>query len=57
MTADEELLLDELLEVESGLSTWEMDFLDDMNAMRGRELTDKQAAKLHEIARRLGLEA
>ena len=56
MTADEASLLDELLDLDANLSAWEADFLEDMDAMRGRDLTEGQAGKLHEIARRTGLE-
>ncbi len=49
---DEEQLkmLDECLNQEQGLTPWELDFIDDMEKRRGRELTEKQAACLSRIA-------
>ncbi len=48
-------LLDDLLDVEDGLSEWEVKFVDDIDKRRQadsdrpRMLTPKQAAKLQEI--------
>ena len=50
--ADWERLLEELLELESGLSGWEIDFLESLDGLRGRELTDKQLEKLWQIHER-----
>jgi hypothetical protein len=41
-------MLNELLDVESGLTDWEIEFLDNVNGFRG-ELTGRQAIKLEEI--------
>ena len=42
-------VLDELLQVEGGLSAWEIDFLDDMNNKRNLIWSDKQIGKLDKI--------
>ena len=53
MTEQQEKLLDELLEQESGLSGKEMDFLGDLDTKwRERELTEKQAEWLEAIGER-----
>ena len=41
--------LDDLLDIEDGLSTWEVDFIDDMNKKRADGFTDKQAKKIDEL--------
>jgi hypothetical protein len=41
-------MLKELLDVEDGLSNWEIDFLDSLNN-RMQPLTDKQGATLEKI--------
>ncbi|HUT58065.1 MAG TPA: hypothetical protein VNA25_09480 [Phycisphaerae bacterium] len=43
--------LDDLLEVESGLSNWEVEFIETVDANRpaGKPPSDKQIAKIHEI--------
>ncbi len=47
MTSEQEKLLDELLEKDSGLTGWEMDFIDDMDQkFRERPLSEKQADAL-----------
>lgn len=46
-------MLDELQEAESGLTTWEMDFIDSLDKLRGGTLTEKQADKLEQIWNRL----
>ena len=56
MTKTEEALLDDLLAVESGLSAWEIDFIDNLDGLRDRVLTPKQVDKMHDIARKVGLE-
>lgn len=48
-----EKMLDELLERESGLTTWEIDFLDSLDKLRGRSLSEKQLAVLDKIHNRL----
>ena len=48
-------MLDEVLEVEEGLSGREIDFLDSLdNGWRGRDLTEKQAEWLNKIWERTG---
>lgn len=50
MTPDQLKMLDECIEAESGLSGWEIDFIENLDAnFRGRELTDRQADKLEAI--------
>ena len=48
-------LLDELLAAESGLTAWEMDFIESLDRQRGRVFSDKQVARLGEIGERLEL--
>ena len=56
MDNHQEDLLDELLSLEEGLSGWEMDFLDNLDKnWRDRELTDNQADKLEQIAKKTGV--
>lgn len=57
MDPNEEALLDDLLQVGEGLTEWEVEFLDNLDKRwRGRELTEKQQAVLHRIAKKVGLE-
>lgn len=43
-------MLDALLALDSGLSGWEMDFLESLDDLRARAcLTDRQFAKLEEL--------
>jgi len=42
-------MLDDLLEVESGLSKWELDFIESLDDRRGDDLTDRQQDKLEEL--------
>lgn len=49
MTDDEEFLLDDLLSLESGLSSWEMDFIEALNSVRDGMITESQYEKLLEI--------
>ncbi len=53
MSDDDLRMLDELLDVEDGLTAWEMDFIESLNGRRGRELTESQADKLHQIFERV----
>mgnify|MGYP001615778078 FL=1 len=54
MTQEEaEKLLDELLAVETGLSGWEMDFLESLDGQRGGVFSEKQIAVLERIESRL----
>lgn len=46
-------VLDDLLNVESGLTAWEMDFIEDMDGKRGRQWTEKQIDCLDRIYKRL----
>ncbi|MBE3117486.1 MAG: hypothetical protein IMZ50_01855 [Candidatus Atribacteria bacterium] len=41
--------LDDLLKAESGLTPWEIDFVESMDKLRGRNVTDKQLNTLHKI--------
>jgi len=56
LTEDEAELLTDLLDLDSGFTEWEIDFLESLDRIRGRVLTDKQAVMLHDIARKVGLE-
>jgi len=48
-------LLDELLAAESGLTAWEMDFIESLDRQRGRTFSDKQRDILDRIGTKLGL--
>ena len=48
-------LLDELLATESGLTAWEMDFIESLDRQRGRTFSDKQRDILDGIGTKLGL--
>jgi hypothetical protein len=50
---DELDMLDELLDLESGLTAWEMDFLESLDRQRERKWSDPQRDKLSQIAERL----
>lgn len=50
MDENELSLLDDLLLLESGLTDWEMDFIQDLDAKRERALTAAQHGKLEQIA-------
>ena len=52
MTDRQAGMLDELLEVEGGLSGWEMDFTESLDTARGRSLAERQADKLAHIGRK-----
>ena len=49
MTVVEINMLNELLEVESGLTGWEMDFIEDLDRQRSRTLSERQREKLDQI--------
>ena len=50
MTKDQEAMLDECLNAESGLTPWECDFIDNLDQnFRERELSDKQVEVLERI--------
>lgn len=53
MNPNQIAMLDELLERESGLSAWELDFICDLDKRRDRPLTERQADKLLQIWERL----
>lgn len=53
MTTVQEDMIDELLNSEEGLSAWEIDFIEDLDRLRGRELTVRQADKLEDIWQRI----
>ena len=57
MSAEQEQLLDDLLEKDNGLTAWELDFIESLDGQRERELSDKQDEALHRIARKVGLES
>lgn len=50
MTREEQNALDQLLRAEGGMSGRELDFIEDLDDMRNRQLTEKQAAWLERIA-------
>lgn len=50
---DLEELLDDLLAVDGGMSGRECDFIDDLDNMRGRNLSEKQADWLRAIHERV----
>lgn len=53
MSDDEENMLDELLDCESGLTEWEVEFIDSLDCKRQRPLTQKQSDKLLDIWERV----
>lgn len=53
MNDDEKVFLDDLLEAESGLTPWEIDFIESLDKQRERSLTSKQAACLATIVERV----
>lgn len=58
MTHNELTLLDDLLNVEDGLSRWDIEFIDGLDqAWRDSELTGPRRTCLHRMAARVGLEA
>ena len=51
MTDDQESLLDDILALESGLTAWEIDFAENLDAScRTRDLSEKQSDVLNRIA-------
>lgn len=57
MTEHEQSLLDDLLALDSGLTAWEVEFIDNLDKnWRGRDLTEKQEQVLHRIAKKADLE-
>jgi len=56
MNPDHESLLDDLLaDEDTGFTGWELDFLDSLDKVRSRPLSEKQAGVLYKLARRAGL--
>lgn len=53
MTEDQLKKLDELLELEDGLSDWEVGFIENLSTQRSNALSDRQADKLQQIWERL----
>ena len=54
MTEEEQDMLDMLLEVEGGMTDWEIGFVEDMaNRPKHWKLSMKQAEKLRQIAERI----
>lgn len=51
MTDQHELMIEELMRLDAGLSAWEIDFIESIDG--ADRLTDKQADKLREIYERL----
>jgi len=50
MTKDQESMLEECLNAESGLTPWEMDFIDNLDQnFRERDLSEKQTEVLERI--------
>lgn len=49
MSDEQEARLDDLLDAESGLTGWELDFVDDLDRLRDRALTTAQADKLAQV--------
>lgn len=49
MTRNELLLLNDLLDLEDGLTEWEVEFLEDLAKDEDRTLTPRQKAKLEQI--------
>jgi hypothetical protein len=50
MTGEQEAMLDECLNAESGLSGWELDFVENLDQnFRDRPLSEKQVDRLIEI--------
>lgn len=52
MTKDQESVLDDLLEVESGLSGAAMDFIESLDGKRDQELSEKQWDWLEDLGER-----
>lgn len=57
MTTNENKLIDDLLLIESGLTWWEVDFIEILDQQRSYKLTPRQSDKLHAIARKVDLES
>ena len=55
MTKEQRTQLDSLLAVDSGLSDWEVDFIDYLDLGSRESLTVKQANKLQQLYERKGL--
>lgn len=56
MKQDELNLLNELLEVDEGLTGWEIEFIEDLNRRRRfRSLSRRQKEALNRIAEKVGL--
>lgn len=56
MTHDEQCLIDDILATDSGLTGWEMDFVEELDrSCRECSLSEKQRDKLNQIAEKLGL--
>ena len=54
MTRADQTMLDELLADESDrMTSWEVEFIESINKQRDRDLSDKQAARLEEIWRKV----
>ncbi len=45
--------LDELLDKESGLTPWEIDFIESLDERRGRQISEKQEEIIDRILERL----
>lgn len=52
MTDDQQAILDELMEVDSGLRGKDIDFLDSLDRQRERNLSQKQLDWLNDLADR-----
>ena len=49
MDARQMEILDELLDCDAGLNSWELKFISDLDKKRGRVLSSNQSAKLEQI--------
>ena len=53
MTKEQQELVNDLLNLEDGLSSWEIDFLDSLNTnFKNQELSDKQQQVLDRLSKR-----
>lgn len=52
-TANNDNLLDDLLDTESGLTGWEMDFIEPLDKQRDQTWTEKQTDKVSAIWQRI----
>lgn len=53
MNDDNLAKLDELLDVDEGLTAWEVEFIESLNQQRGRDWTERQLSTLERIYERV----